>query len=152
MRGALLLQLHLCFWHVVMMTLFLVRNSIPSIQWTATRWNIADCVQRAYDVEGMKVGTVAVGRFGFAVLKRLHVFDCELHYTDKHRLPQDVEEKYNLHYHEERKEMVSTMDIVTLDCSLLLETEYMDFEQITCPPNPVTQRGNTGMLVCLRPV
>ena len=38
-----------------------MRNSIPANQWTATRWNLADCVQRAYDVEGMKVGTVAVG-------------------------------------------------------------------------------------------
>jgi hypothetical protein len=32
--------------------------------------NIADCVARAYDVEGMNVGTVAAGRIGLAVLKR----------------------------------------------------------------------------------
>jgi len=111
--------------HVVMMILSLVRNYIPSNQWTATGWNIADCVQRAYDVEGMKVGTVAAGRIGLAVLKRLYAFDCELHYTDKHRLPQDVEEKYNLHYHEDWKEMVSTMDVVTLNCPLHPETEHM---------------------------
>jgi formate dehydrogenase len=40
--------------HVVMMILSLVRNYIPSYQWIKRgRWNIADCVQRAYDVEGM---------------------------------------------------------------------------------------------------
>ena len=46
--------------HVVMMILGLVRNYIPSYQWVVKGgWNIADCVARSYDVEGMHVGTVA---------------------------------------------------------------------------------------------
>ena len=57
--------------HVVMMILGLVRNYIPSYQWVVTGgWNIADCVERSYDVEGMHVGTVAAGRIGLAVLRR----------------------------------------------------------------------------------
>merc|ERR1719463_540916 len=51
--------------HVVMQILGLVRNYIPSYKWVAgpasggkAGWNIADCVQRAYDVEGMTIGTV----------------------------------------------------------------------------------------------
>lgn len=68
--------------HVVMMILSLVRNYIPSYQQVvAGGWNIADCVQRAYDVEKMNVGTVAAGRIGLAVLRRLKPFDCVLHYT-----------------------------------------------------------------------
>jgi formate dehydrogenase len=68
--------------HVVMMILSLVRNYIPSYQMVMKGgWNIADCVQRAYDVEGMHVGTVAAGRIGLAVLRRLKPFDCQLHYT-----------------------------------------------------------------------
>src|SRR5713101_475205 len=56
--------------HVVMMILSLVRNYIPSYQWVVDKgWNIADCVSRAYDLEGMDVGTVAAGRIGSAVLK-----------------------------------------------------------------------------------
>lgn len=48
--------------HVVMMILALVRNYIPSYQWVVKGgWNIADCVTRSYDVEGMHVGTVAAG-------------------------------------------------------------------------------------------
>lgn len=67
-----------------MMILSLVRNYIPSYkQVIEGNWNIADCVVRAYDVEGMAVGTVAAGRIGQAVLKRLKPFDCELHYTGK---------------------------------------------------------------------
>jgi formate dehydrogenase len=112
--------------HVVMMILGLVRNYIPSYQYVKERgWNIADCVQRSYDVEGMKVGTVAAGRIGLAVLKRLHPFDCELHYCDRHRHSREVEEKYNLTYWEDWKDMVPHMDVVTLNCPLHSETEHM---------------------------
>jgi len=74
--------------HIVMMILSLVRNYIPSYGWVIKGgWNIADCVERSYDLEGMNVGTVAAGRIGLAALKRLKPFDVKLHYTDKHRLP-----------------------------------------------------------------
>ena len=78
--------------HVVMMILSLVRNYIPSHDWVLKGgWNIADCVRRAYDLEGMQVGTVAAGRIGTAVLRRLRPFDVGLHYTDLRRLPANVE-------------------------------------------------------------
>ena len=80
--------------HVVMMILALVRNYIPSYQWVVEGgWNIADCVSRSYDLEGMEVGTVAAGRIGSAVLRRLKPFDVKLHYTDRHRLPAEVEQE-----------------------------------------------------------
>jgi formate dehydrogenase len=112
--------------HVVMMILALVRNYIPSHQVVVNGgWNVADCAQRAYDIEGMKVGTVAAGRIGLAVLKRLHPFDCELHYCDRHRLPKEIEDKYNLQYWSHWEHMVQAMDVVTLNCPLHSETEYM---------------------------
>jgi lactate dehydrogenase-like 2-hydroxyacid dehydrogenase len=77
--------------HVVMQILALVRNYIPSyMQVVNGGWNIADCVSRSYDVEGMDVGTVAAGRIGLAVLQRMKPFGCRLHYTDRHRLPAQV--------------------------------------------------------------
>jgi formate dehydrogenase len=58
--------------HVVMMILSLIRNYIPSHQWVINGGsNIADCVSRSYDLEAIEVGTVAAGRIGLAVLKRL---------------------------------------------------------------------------------
>jgi len=112
--------------HVVMQMLALVRNYIPSYDHIkAGGWNIADCVERSYDIEGMNVGTVASGRIGLAVLKRLHPFECKLHYCDRHRLPKDVEEKYNLTHWENWTDMVKEMDVVTLNCPLHPETEHM---------------------------
>jgi formate dehydrogenase len=39
----------------------------------------------------MRVGTVAAGRIGLAVLRRPAPFDVKLHRTDRHRLPEEVE-------------------------------------------------------------
>ncbi len=112
--------------HVVMMILALVRNYIPSYQWVVKGgWNIADCVQRSYDLEGMTVGTVAAGRIGTAVLRRLKPFDVKLHYTDRHRLPESVEKELNLTFHPNVESMVKVCDVVTINCPLHPETEHM---------------------------
>lgn len=112
--------------HVVMMTLGLVRNYIPSYQWvTKGGWNIADCATRSYDVEGMHVGTVAAGRIGQAVLRRLKPFGMRLHYTDRHRLPAAVEEELDLRWHPTPEDMFPACDVVTLNCPLYPETENM---------------------------
>jgi formate dehydrogenase len=110
--------------HVVMMILSLVRNYIPSYQWVVQGgWNIADCAQRAYDVEGMHVGTVAAGRIGLAVLRRLKPFDVKLHYTDRHRLPESVEKELNVTYHPDVESMIRVCDVVTINAPLHPETE-----------------------------
>ena len=112
--------------HVVMMILSLVRNYIPSYQWVVQGgWNIADCVARSYDLEGMVVGTVAAGRIGLAVLRRLKPFDVELHYTDRYRLPADIEKELNLTFHPDVVSMVKLCDVVTINCPLHPETEHM---------------------------
>ena len=93
--------------HVVMMILALVRNYIPSYQVVVDGgWNIADCVSRSYDLEGMQVGTVAAGRIGSAVLRRLKPFEVGLHYTDRHRLPAEVEEELGATFHPDRESLV----------------------------------------------
>ena len=109
--------------HVVMVILALARNYIPSYQWVIKGgWNIADCVARSYDVEGMVVGTVAAGRIGLAVLKRLKPFDMQLHYTDRHRLPESVERELGLTFHPNVESMVPLCDVVTINAPLHPET------------------------------
>ncbi|WP_328684645.1 NAD-dependent formate dehydrogenase [Streptomyces sp. NBC_01261] len=110
--------------HVVMMTLSLVRNYLPSHQVVLDGgWNIADCVARSYDLEGMHVGTVAAGRIGLAVLRRLAPFDVKLHYTDRHRLSGDVERELGLTWHDSAEDMVPHCDVVTVNAPLHPETE-----------------------------
>ena len=112
--------------HVVMMILALVRNYIPSYKWVIDGgWNIADCVARSYDVEGMQVGTVAAGRIGLAVLRRLKPFDVKLHYTDRHRLPPEIERELNVTFHPNVESLVRVCDVVTINAPLHPETENL---------------------------
>jgi formate dehydrogenase len=112
--------------HVVMMILSLVRNYIPSHDWVVKGgWNIADCVSRSYDVEGMAVGSVAAGRIGLAVLRRLKPFDVQLHYTDRHRLAAEVEDELGLTFHPDAASMVPECDVVTINAPLHPQTEHL---------------------------
>ena len=112
--------------HVVMMILSLVRNYLPSYKWVVDGgWNIADCVERSYDLEGMTVGTVAAGRIGLAVLRRLKPFDVQLHYTDRHRLDESVERELGLVFHPTAESLVPICDVVTINAPLHPETENL---------------------------
>jgi formate dehydrogenase len=110
--------------HIVMMILALVRNYIPAYGWVVRGgWNIADSVERSYDLEGMNVGTVAAGRIGLAALRRLKPFGVKLHYTDKHRLPKEVEKELDLTFHPTVESLVKVCDVVTINAPLHPETE-----------------------------
>lgn len=150
--------------HVVMMILALVRNYIPSYQWVIDGgWNIADCVERSYDLEGMQVGSVGAGRIGSAVLRRLKPFDVGLHYTDRYRLPTEVEDDLGLTFHENVESLVRVCDVVTINAPLHKETESLfDAELIAsmkrgaylintargkiCDRDAVTQACESGQL------
>jgi formate dehydrogenase len=112
--------------HVVMAILALVRNYIPSYQWVVDGgWNIADCVSRSYDLEGMQVGIVGAGRIGSAVLRRLKPFEVGLHYTDRHRLPADVEQELGVTFHPNVASLVRVCDVVSINAPLHPETEHL---------------------------
>jgi formate dehydrogenase len=112
--------------HIVMQILSLVRdyhNQHRIIN--EGGWNIADAVQRSYDLEGMHVGTVAAGRIGLDALRKLKHFDVHMHYFDRHKLSDEVEKELNLTFHESVESMVKVCDVVTINCPLHPETEHM---------------------------
>ena len=112
--------------HVVMMALSLVRNYLPSHQIANNGgWNIADCVSRSYDIEGMHFGTIAAGRIGLAVLRRMKPFDVHLHYYDPHRLSPEIEKELNVTFHETPESLVKACDIVNLQTPLYPSTQGM---------------------------
>ena len=117
--------------HAVMQILTLVRNFVPSHRWaTDGGWNIADCVERAYDLEGMDVGVIAAGRIGRAVLRRLAPFDVTLHYTDTHRLSPEVEQQLNVTYHPDVESLVHSVDVVSVHSPLYKDTRAMFDEKL----------------------
>jgi len=112
--------------HAVMQILALVRNYIPSHEWvTSGGWNIADCVERAYDVEGMNVGVVAAGRIGQAVMRRLKPFDVKLHYMERKQLPRDVEAELGATFHPTVESLAEACDVISIHCPLHPGTLHM---------------------------
>jgi formate dehydrogenase len=115
--------------HTVMQILALVRNFIPSYHYvTEGSWNIADCVERSYDLEGMDVGLMAAGRIGQAVLRRLAPFAVNLHYTDRRRLPTEVEEELNLTFHPDVPSLAREVDVLSIHAPLHPQT-YRLFDE-----------------------
>ncbi len=112
--------------HIVMMIVSLVRDYHNQHRIVNEGgWNIADAVQRSYDVEGMHIGTVAAGRIGLDALRKMKPFDVHLHYFDRHRLPESVEKELNLTFHETVESMVKVCDVITINCPLHPETENL---------------------------
>ena len=117
--------------HIVMMIVSMVRDY--HTQYAIVNnggWDIADAVQRSYDVEGMHIGTVAAGRIGLDALRKMKPFDVHLHYFDRHRLPGTVEKELNLTFHESVESMVKVCDVVTINCPLHPETEHLFDEKM----------------------
>ncbi len=111
--------------HVVMMILALVRNYIPSHQIVLDGgWNIADCVSRSYDLEGMQVGQRRRradrhrGPAQARPLRRrppLHRPSPTAHRSSRRSSA--------LTFHESAEEMVEVCDVVTINAPLHPETE-----------------------------
>lgn len=138
--------------HAVMQILALVRNFVPSHGWvTAGGWNIADCVERSYDLEGFDIGVIAAGRIGQAVLRRLAPFDVNLHYTDNHRLPAEVEKELNVTFHPDAQTLVRAVDVVSIHAPLTPETYHLFDEALLSSMRSGSYIVNTARAeICVR--
>lgn len=106
--------------HVVMTILTLVRNFVPAHEQIAKgEWDVAAVAKNEYDLEDKVVGTVAVGRIGERVLRRLKPFDCkELLYYDYQPLKPEVEKEIGCRRVDNLEEMLAQCDVVTINCPL----------------------------------
>jgi formate dehydrogenase len=106
--------------HVIMTILDLVRNFVPAHeQIVAGEWDVAAVAKDAFDLEGKVVGTVAVGRIGERVLRRLKPFGCkELLYYDYQPLKPEVEAEIGCRRVDSLEEMLGQCDVVTINCPL----------------------------------
>ena len=111
--------------HVVMTILTLVRNFVPAHEQVERGdWNVAEVAKNSYDIEGKVVGTVAVGRIGERVLRRLKPFDCkELLYFDYQPLSPEKERETGGRRVMDLEEMLAQCDVVTVNCPLHEKTK-----------------------------
>lgn len=126
--------------HVVMTMLVLVRNYTPAHEMIAKGdWNVAAVAKNEYDLENKVVGTVAVGRIGERVLRRLKAFDCkELLYFDYQPLSPEKEAEIGCRRVDKLEDMLAQCDIVTINCPLHEKTRGLFNKELISKMKPGT--------------
>ncbi len=67
-------------------------------------------------ITGKRLGIVGMGRIGQAVARRAKAFGLSIHYHNRKRAPDHVEEELEATYWESLDQMLARMDIVTIHC------------------------------------
>lgn len=132
--------------HVIMTILTLVRNFVPAHeQIEAGDWNVAAVAKNEYDLENKVVGTVAVGRIGERVLRRLKPFDCkELLYFDYQPLKPEIEKEIGCRRVDSLEEMLGQCDVVTINCPLHEKTRGLFNKDLIAKMKPGSWLVNTA--------
>lgn len=111
--------------HVVMHILVLVRNFVPAYNQVLNgQWDIAAIASNAHDLEHKTVGIIGGGRIGQRVATRLKNFDVRMYYYDNFRLSTVEEFALGLSYMP-LHELVSTCDIISINCPLTPQTDNL---------------------------
>jgi glyoxylate reductase len=67
-------------------------------------------------IHGKRLGIVGMGRIGQALAKRAAAFGMQIHYHNRRRLPEKVEQSLEATYWESLDQMLARMDIVSVNC------------------------------------
>ncbi len=65
---------------------------------------------------GKRLGILGMGRIGTAVARRAKVFGMQIHYHNRKHIHKDLEEELEATYWESLDQMVSRMDIISINC------------------------------------
>ncbi len=67
-------------------------------------------------IYGKRLGIVGMGRIGQAVARRAKAFGLQIHYHNRRRVSEDVERELEATYWESLDQMLSRVDIVSVNC------------------------------------
>ncbi|PLX33002.1 MAG: D-glycerate dehydrogenase [Hyphomicrobiales bacterium] len=65
---------------------------------------------------GKRLGIIGMGRIGSAVARRARAFGLQIHYHNRHRVPQKLEAELEATYWESLDQMLARMDIISVNC------------------------------------
>jgi glyoxylate reductase len=67
-------------------------------------------------IGGKRLGIIGMGRIGQAVARRARAFGLQIHYHNRRRVPAKVEEELEATYWESLDQMITRMDIISVNC------------------------------------
>ncbi len=65
---------------------------------------------------GKRLGIIGMGRIGQAVARRAKAFGLQVHYHNRRRVPEQIEQELEATYWESLDQMLARMDIVSINC------------------------------------
>ena len=76
-------------------------------------------------INGKRLGIVGMGRIGQAVAKRAKGFGMSIHYFNRNKLHPEIEETLEATWWESLDQMISRMDIISINCPHTEQTHHM---------------------------
>ena len=67
-------------------------------------------------ISGKRLGIIGMGRIGQALAKRAGAFGMQIHYHNRRRLSEKIEQALNATYWESLDQMLARMDIISVNC------------------------------------
>ncbi|WP_414464429.1 D-glycerate dehydrogenase [Hyphomicrobium sp. B1] len=84
----------------------------PATTWTgwSPTWMLG------HRIYGKRLGIIGMGRIGQAVARRAKAFGLQIHYHNRRRVMEEVEEELEATYWESLDQMLTRMDIISINC------------------------------------
>ena len=84
----------------------------PKTHWSgwAPTWMLG------HRIWGKRLGIIGMGRIGKAVARRAKAFGLQIHYHNRRRVPEEVEQELEATYWESLDQMLTRVDIVSVNC------------------------------------
>jgi len=67
-------------------------------------------------ISGKRLGIIGMGRIGQAVARRARAFGLQIHYHNRRRVPEQIEEELSATYWDSLDQMLARMDIISVHC------------------------------------
>lgn len=100
-------------------------------------------------VRGKKLGIVGMGRIGQAVARRARAFGLGVHYHNRRPVSAPIENELGARYWPDLDEMLSAVDIVSLNCPSSPQTHHLiNADRLACmPPHSVIINTSRGEII-----
>lgn len=76
-------------------------------------------------ITGQRLGIIGMGRIGTAVARRARGFGLSVHYHNRGRVPEALEEELEAAYWQNLDEMLGHMDVISVNCPLTDQTRNL---------------------------
>lgn len=88
----------------------LLKSDVSSWEGWSPTWMLG------HRIYGKRLGIIGLGRIGQAVARRANAFGLQIHYHNRRRIAEDVEQELDATYWESLDQMLARMDIISVNC------------------------------------